>query len=286
MKRTTLLQWIASFIESAAKDDNPARKIARIRALQSVKKTIATLPNNITKRHITSNPNLSDYMKSKLNLVIEDGSPPPQSNIQQLMEISGIGVALARQLDKQSVTPQTLNKHLSTLPLEVQLHIKYKPLKPIPRAYIDKFADMLKATLPKSTKYEIAGSYRRGNSASGDIDLLYIGDIQSLIDTLPGTKHTYAIGNEKASILYKLPRHKNFVKIDIMRATPLNWITYLLYLTGSKDNNVEMRAKAKSLGLLLNQNGLFMKNKKRISVKSEEDVYKKLGMVYRHPHNR
>jgi len=71
-----------------------------------------------------------------------------------------------------------------------------------------------------------------------------------------------------------------------MRATPLNWITYLLYLTGSKDNNVEMRAKAKSLGLLLNQNGLFMKNKKRISVKSEEDVYKKLGMVYRHPHNR
>jgi DNA polymerase (family 10) len=59
----------------------------------------------------------------------------------------------------------------------------------------------------------------------------------------------------------------------------------MLYSTGSKENNIRMRAKAKSQGLLLNQYGLFKKGEK-INLKTEKDYYDYLGMKYLEPHER
>lgn len=48
-----------------------------------------------------------------------------------------------------------------------------------------------------------------------------------------------------------------FYKLDVFRAPVAEAVPMLLYATGSKEFNIAMRAKAKKMGLLLNQHGLF-----------------------------
>jgi DNA polymerase (family 10) len=71
----------------------------------------------------------------------------------------------------------------------------------------------------------------------------------------------------------------------MVSANTCNWIPMLLYFTGSKDNNVRMRAAAKARGLLLNQHGLW-NGKRRIPLASERDAYHKLGLQYLEPRKR
>ena len=50
-----------------------------------------------------------------------------------------------------------------------------------------------------------------------------------------------------------------------------------------------MRSVAQSLGFLLNRYGLYQiegEKKKKIKIKSEKDIFKKLGMEYLEPNKR
>jgi DNA polymerase (family 10) len=61
----------------------------------------------------------------------------------------------------------------------------------------------------------------------------------------------------------------------------------LLYFTGSKDHNVELRRIAIDLGWKLNEYGLFgAKDQKRIAGSAESEVYRKLGLRYIEPEIR
>ena len=60
---------------------------------------------------------------------------------------------------------------------------------------------------------------------------------------------------------------------------------FLLYATGSKQFNKNMRGIAKSKGFKLNQHGLY-KGSKKIICKTEEDIFEHLGMQYLEPHQR
>ena len=59
----------------------------------------------------------------------------------------------------------------------------------------------------------------------------------------------------------------------------------LLYSTGSKQFNINLRTKAKKLGYKLNQEGLF-KNNKKINVRGEKGIFKKLKVPYLPPEKR
>jgi len=75
---------------------------------------------------------------------------------------------------------------------------------------------------------------------------------------------------------------KEFYRIDI-RFVPYNsYYTSLLYFTGSKLFNINMRKKAKKLGFKLNEYGLY-KNNKIIEIKSEKDIFKHLNIEYLKP---
>ena len=148
----------------------------------------------------------------------------------------------------------------------------------------------------KSSKiaYEITGSYRRKKKDSGDIDILVFDEQKTpsiLTKFLDHIKNqgiivwTYSTGNEKISTIVKLPGLKTKVKLDLFRVQPEYKNSFLLYSTGSAKFNRDMRARAKSMGYLLNQYGLF-KDKKLVPISSERDVFKKLGMQYVHPENR
>ena len=81
-------------------------------------------------------------------------------------------------------------------------------------------------------------------------------------------------------------KFKNIIsRIDINLLPYKSMYSGLLYFTGSREFNQNMRYIAKKQGYKLNEFGLF-KNNKRIKINSEKDIFNKLGLEYIKPENR
>lgn len=129
-----------------------------------------------------------------------------------------------------------------------------------------------------------AGSVRRRKETIGDVDILITGsDPKKVINyfvSLPGVVKIWGKGPTKASI-----RLKDGLDIDL-RVLPENQFgSALQYFTGSKEHNIILRKIAIDKKYKLSEYGLF-RGAKIIAGKTEEDIYKKLGMDYIEPELR
>ena len=171
--------------------------------------------------------------------------------------------------------------------------------KRIPRAEMDKHVDVFWAAVKdlNDIHFEFAGSYRRGGKSSGDIDILVTfaslphSDLSSMMNIIieelvkkKYIKDIFAQGDTKFNGICRLPRFKTHRRIDIMITDSLQYPFALLYFTGSKEFNVKMRNHALVQDYLLNEHGLSKVGKKEKlvlpQIKTEEDVFKFLGMEY------
>lgn len=181
-------------------------------------------------------------------------------------------------------TVADLRKNFSKLSKNTQVYLTRKPLKKIPRREIEKLEKYLKRKC--RCKFYIAGSYLRGLPFSRDIDVIIKIPIErflkSLSDLYPSI---YTKGPNRVSLVIYLPGKRTAVKMDIFKADKDNFIPMLTYTTGSKRFNIIMRKNAKKRGYLLNQNGLYLNNKK-IPVSSEKQLFKLVGMKFRYPPQR
>ena len=75
-------------------------------------------------------------------------------------------------------------------------------------------------------------------------------------------------------------------RLDIRIIKIDSYATALMYFTGSKEFNLRLRNKAIEKDMLLNEYGLFKKNKDRIYISSEEDIFKILEEDYLEPTQR
>ena len=160
---------------------------------------------------------------------------------------------------------------------------------PIPREEITRFKEMFADLI--GVDFEICGSYRRGKETSGDIDCLVCGDedinMDSIVDGLMELgiiKHTYVWGTEKYSGLICVD--KILRQLDILIIEPESWPYAILYFTGSKEHNIEMRNRAKEKGWRLNEYGLYDKEWKRIEARSEKEIFEVLEVEYLEPEKR
>ena len=133
-------------------------------------------------------------------------------------------------------------------------------------------------------KVEVAGSLRRMLETIGDIDILITaGNLNYVINEftkLKDVKEILAKGPTKASVLLK-----NNMQCDI-RVLPENqYGSALLYFTGNKAHNIELRKIAIKQGYKLSEYGLF-KGNKIVASKTEQDIYSKLGFSYIEPELR
>ena len=78
---------------------------------------------------------------------------------------------------------------------------------------------------------------------------------------------------------------RHYFRIDIEFLPEEEWGSGLLYFTGSKEFNVSMRAIAKKRGYVLNQHGLFKKDR-RLPLYREEQFMEFLDIDYVNPENR
>lgn len=148
-------------------------------------------------------------------------------------------------------------------------------------------ADEIIADMEKCKQAEmvsVAGSLRRMKETIGDIDVLVSSkEPKSVIDYFTSMKMTarvIATGPTKASInLF------NGIQVDLRVLPQDEYGSALLYFTGSKEHNIELRKIAIAKKLKLSEYGLFRGNKS-IAGRTEHEVYQKLGLDYIEPEMR
>jgi len=249
---------------------------------------------------------LQEYVDTGTLAVLEKAKTNPMFIF---TEVYGIGPKKASELVKKYnvKTIVELRKRQDELLNDVQKKgLKYYEdiLKRIPRKEIDLYEKELKKIFDsvknKDSSFQIMGSYRRGSSDSGDIDICISdpGDDVELfnrfIDALIEKKMLIEVlsrGNTKSLGVSRLGK-KPARRIDFMFAKHKELAFALLYFTGSKEFNTVMRKRALDLSYSMNEHGLYkMTNGKKglkldIHFPSEESVFKFLGMVYKGPTER
>jgi DNA polymerase (family X) len=136
----------------------------------------------------------------------------------------------------------------------------------------------------KGSSVEVCGSIRRRKEIVRDIDVLVGGgdakSVTSLFTSLHEVSEVLVSGETKTSC-----RLKSGIEADLRIVSREEFPYALMYFTGSKEHNVKLRGMAKKKGLKLNEYGLF-DGEKPITLKSEDEIYRMLGLHYIAPELR
>jgi len=139
-------------------------------------------------------------------------------------------------------------------------------------------------TLKEVEKIDPAGSVRRMKETIGDVDFLVISKnpekVMDFFTSLPGIVKIWGKGSTKSSI-----RMREGFDMDIRVVPARSYGSALQYFTGSKEHNIAIRKVAIDKGLKLSEYGLF-RGPRMIAGKTEEELYKALGMEWIPPELR
>jgi len=137
---------------------------------------------------------------------------------------------------------------------------------------------------------EPAGSFRRKKEVVHDLDFIVASNkpeaISEIFVKLPEVEKILLSGDTKSSVILK-----SGIQCDLRVVTPEEFPFAIAYFTGSKEHNVHVRARALAKGLSLNEYTFsYADNNKATGplpqIKTEEDIYKALGMEYVPPELR
>ena len=148
-------------------------------------------------------------------------------------------------------------------------------------------AERIIATLKKAgpvSNIAYAGSLRRKSTTIGDIDILVTTkkpkELMAAFVDMKEAARTVVTGPTKSTIEIRNGPHADLRVLD-----PSQWGSALQYFTGSKNHNIALRRIAIAKGYKLSEYGLF-KGSKNVASKTEEEIYRKLGMDYIEPELR
>jgi len=138
--------------------------------------------------------------------------------------------------------------------------------------------------LKEVEKVSIAGSLRRRKETIGDVDFLVVSKspkkVMDFFVKLPGVEKIWGQGPTKASVHLAAG-----YDMDLRVLPAKNYGSALQYFTGSQDHNIVTRKIAIEKGLKLSEYGVF-RGSKQIAGKTEEDVYKAIGLTWIPPEIR
>ena len=228
-------------------------------------------------------------------------------SLADLMQVHGVGIKKALKYYEQGYTKAEDLVKEKGLTHRQQVGTKYlKEFKQgIPRAKIQAFENRLKQQLHNfnqqhgsDLRYIVTGSYRRQAEVSNDIDVILVSpvdeEVQTWIDVLIKylldagiLVETITQGSEKYEGVAYLDKENPAVRIDfVLVHYPEQYPYALLYFTGSKQFNIDMREKAKKKGFHLGNVEMLDPSGKNVPVNTEEDIFKALGMSYQSPKER
>lgn len=314
-RKETVLEALAALRQKAVAESEPFKVRAYNKAIQEIK----ALPHIKTKDDVADIPGLGAKIQAKIAEILETGTLEEAEEAAEaysldsynaLQSVYGIGPVKAKDFVKKGIlslddlrTAAVNDPKLLTAAQKVGLQYVEDLGERIPRKEMDKHAEYLRSVLPASFKMEIVGSYRRGASSSGDIDVMISPkdsgasrataekDFVSLLATLEEDgyiKAAFARGKHKFMGVCRLARHKTHRHIDILLCDPDEFCFTILYFTGSDLFNVSMRRHALSRGYSLSEHGLKVvgSSEKVPRMESERDIFDFLGLDYVPPEKR
>jgi NAD-dependent DNA ligase len=286
----------------------------RARAYQKAQETIMAYQGDIkNENYLKGQPGIGPTIMDKLNEysltgkleVIERERNNP---VNILADIYGIGPKKAKELVDNGITSiaQLREKQDLVLNDTQKVGLKYYEdvLKRIPRSEIKKyetiFTNVFNKVATPNSHFEIVGSYRRGAESSGDIDMIITSDLPKVfinfIDELISQKIILEVlsrGQTKCLVIAQIPGSDSARRVDFLYTTPEEYPFSVLYFTGSKIFNTVMRRQALSMGLTMNEHGLYtLVNGKKKGEKvnwtftNEKDIFDYLNMEYKNPEER
>lgn len=232
--------------------------------------------------------------------------------------VYGIGQKLADRLYSKGLrTIDDLRKNTNMLNKVQKIGLKYydEMNTRIPRLECDEILNIIKTEiyniLPEEIIHvELCGSYRRGKESCGDIDILITrkdeGSIDGILSALTAKlqKINLIRENLSESVADKLRYHTTVLckhkdnphrQVDIKVYHKDFFYFALLFFTGSKQFNRNMRLHAKKIGYVLTDLSLeFVGEEGKtlpkpnifIKCESEEQIFDVLGLVYKSPQER
>jgi DNA polymerase (family X) len=135
---------------------------------------------------------------------------------------------------------------------------------------------------PGVVRLDVAGSYRRGRETVGDLDVLAEANdpepVMAALRGYHGVAEVQGTGPTKTSVVLA-----GGVQVDLRVVEREAYGAALLYFTGSKAHNVELRSRAAERGLRLSEYGLFEVGDdgeigRRVAGATEDEVYRALGL--------
>lgn len=282
MKKENLIKSLNYIINKHTVSDDPD-KVFKISAYKRAITIVSLLPNNVKKEDVI-NSTLTNHMKDVcLEFISGEKSIEKSTLLEKLITIQGVKKATADKLINLGLTKlQDLKKKefFNLLSEETKAFITMQPNTSIPYNYI-------KENIEPIIKGKITGSFRRKKDICHDVDVVVTTDKDKYleyINKIMSKVVIYLNGSEKTSMLVKY-KSDPAIKLDIFFCKKEDEAAMLLYSTGSKEFNKVMRAKAKSMGYLLNQKGLF-KNDKQMRLKTEKEYFDALKMEYQPAEDR
>jgi len=297
----------------------------KARAYKKAQETIMSYPGDIlSPSQLKGQPGIGETIMEKLNEYVTTGKlrileREKDNPINLLAEVYGIGAVKAKDLVEKGVkTLDQLRERQDELLNDTQrVGLKYHAdiMRRIPRAEITKYDKIFSADFQKvltsfpatasDSRFEIVGSYRRGATDSGDIDMIITSVdknvFKAFVDMLIAQKiiiEVLASGPKKCLVITKLQDEPYARRVDFLYANPEEYPFAVLYFTGSKNFNTVMRARALELGYSLNEHEMSKmgpktkgeKSKKGEKVahtfKDEKDIFDFLGLEYKAPQER
>ncbi|GMQ98318.1 MAG: DNA polymerase/3'-5' exonuclease PolX [Acidimicrobiia bacterium] len=129
-------------------------------------------------------------------------------------------------------------------------------------------------------RIEYAGSLRRLSETIGDIDILVTSDEPERVISdflgLPGVTAVLGSGTTKASIVID-----DSMQVDLRVVAEQAFGAALMYFTGSKGHNIELRKRSLALGLTLNEYSLsHVDDGEAVAASTESEIYEALGLQW------
>ena len=290
------------------------------RSYATAMKVIAGLPHLRSLNDVPPHANIGKDIRAKIATILTDGSLNIDADVRQkaaamsvFLNIYGVGPKKAEDLinagyrtlaDLRSAV--TKNKKLLNKNQQIGLVYYEQLLQRIPRAEMDRHAALLTAKLfaegAKGTDGVIVGSYRRGASDSGDIDMLIRSDDATFSAFIAELKRCgyireiLAHGDHKCMAICQLPTEhigdapNPCRRLDLLLTPAHEFPFAVLYFTGCDTFNVAMRAHALTLGYSLNEHALTRvdtKTKEAVpGLLTEEAIFAFLGLQWVPPTQR
>ncbi|HKC46162.1 MAG TPA: helix-hairpin-helix domain-containing protein, partial [Gemmatimonadales bacterium] len=288
----------------------------RVRAYRNAARVVRDFPRPLQEEvrrsaDLTEIPGIGEDLAEKIAAIVTTGELPLHkelvaklpSGLLDLLRIPGLGPKRVKTLyTKLKVkSAPDLEKALATgkvrtlagfgpkmeekirAGLGAALHVERRLLLPEAEVHARALVEHLRAG-GGLTNLEVAGSYRRRKESIGDLDILVTTKRpKAAIERFaayPDVAEILSRGDTRVTV-----RLRGGLQVDLRVVEPAAYGAALMYFTGSKAHNIELRQIAQDKKYKLNEYGVY-RAARRIAGATEQEVYAKLGLDWIPPELR